>query len=281
MSRPAIAELVLAAAPPPASRRPQAIAVALSLHALIVLALLGTQPTLETWSADMAARVHDELTRLQLAEIEPLDPPPPPPPEPEEVKQAEPPPPAEDPAPAPPPSAPAPTPPRSAPARAARVVAAPAGALDLTGDVIVTGNASAYAGGVTTPTGTSDKPVSSVSPKPPAPQPQPPAPAAPKPPPQGDRSRPVGLAGDEWSCPWPAAAEGLPLDEQVATIRVVVAADGAVESAELVADPGDGFGAAALACARKTRFAPALDPTGRPIRARSPAIRVHFQRDRG
>ena len=62
-------------------------------------------------------------------------------------------------------------------------------------------------------------------------------------------------------------------------IRVVVTARGAVESAEIVTDPGDGFGAAALACARRTRFSPALDPRGRPIRARSPAIRVHFTRD--
>lgn len=278
MSRPAIAELVLAAAPRPASRRHQAIVVTLLLHAFVALAILLAQPTLETWSAEMAARVHDELTRLQLAEVEALAEPPPPPPPEEKAETPPPPAPTEAPAPAPAPE-PARPAPRPAPARAARVVTAPAGALDLTGDVIVTGRASAYAGGVTTPTGTSDKPVSSVSTNPPPVQPPP----TPTPPParKDDRARPVSLASDEWSCPWPAAAEGLALDEQVATIRVVVAPDGAVESAELVADPGDGFGAAALACARRTRFTPALDAGGRPIRARSPAIRVHFQRDRG
>ena len=94
------------------------------------------------------------------------------------------------------------------------------------------------------------------------------------------RSPPVALASSEWNCPWPVEADGLALDEQVATIRVVVDVRGAVETAELVADPGDGFGRAALACARRTRFSPALDRDGRPIRARSPAIRVHFTRDR-
>lgn len=277
MTRPAIAELVLAAAPRPASRRHQAIVVTLLLHAFVAVAILRAQPTLETWSAEMAARVHDDLTRLQLAEIEALEPPPPPPPE---VKAELPPPPTptEAPAPAPEPTKPAA---RPSPAKAARVVTAPAGALDLTGDVIVTGRASAYAGGVTTPTGTSDKPVSSVSPTNPPNAPPNTQPPSQPPPRKDDRSRPVRPASDEWNCPWPAAAEGLPIDEQVATIRVVVAPDGAVESTELVADPGDGFGPAALACARRTRFSPALDVDGRPIRARSPAIRVHFDRERG
>ena len=277
MTRPAIAALVLAAAPRPASRRHQAIVVTVLLHAFVAVAILRAQPTLETWSAEMAARVHDELTRLQLAENEALEPPPPPPPE-VKAEPLPPPPSTEAPAPAPAPTKPAA---RPAPAKAARVVTAPAGALDLTGDVIVTGRASAYAGGVTTPTGTSDRPVSSVSPNTPPPtQPNTRPPTQP-PPRKDDRSRPVSPASDEWNCPWPAAAEGLPIDEQVATIRVVVAPDGAVESTELVADPGDGFGPAALACARRTRFSPALDADGRPIRARSPAIRVHFDRERG
>lgn len=275
MTRPAIAELVFAAAAPPPPRRHQAIVVTALIHLGVAAAILGAQPTLETWSAEMAARVHDELTRLQLADVETLPPPP------------------VEPPPEPPPSAPAPAvaavapasdPPRSAPARpaparAARVVASPPGALDLTGDVVVTGHASAYAGGVTTSTGTSARPVPQASREPAAPPGAPPR-GVERPPAPTDRSRPVSLAGDEWNCPWPDAAEGLALDEQTAVIRVRVAVDGSVESAEVVSDPGNGFGPAALSCARRTRFTPALDASGRPIAARSPPIRVHFHRDR-
>jgi protein TonB len=277
VTRPAIAELVFAAAAPPPTRRHQALIVTALVHLGLAAAILGAQPTLETWSAEMAARVHDELTRIQLAEVETLPPPEPPPAEP---------PPAETPAEPPPaaaPAAPAADPPRSAPARpsparAARVVASPPGALDLTGDVVVAGHASAYAGGVTSSTGASTRPVHQASrdPSPPAPAPH----GVERPPAQRDRSRAVSLAGDEWNCPWPDAAEGLAIDEQVAVIRVRVAVDGAVESAEVVSDPGNGFGPAALSCARRTRFSPALDAEGRPIAARSPPIRVHFHRDR-
>ncbi|MDC0675156.1 energy transducer TonB family protein [Nannocystis radixulma] len=279
MTRPGIAAQVFAAAAPPASRRHHAIVVAVLLHLGLAVLILRAQPTLETWSATMAARVHDELTRLQLADVEPAEPPKPPP----EPAPPEPPPPATEPAPAvaaATPPAPAPAP-RPAPARAARVVAAPPGALDLTGDVVVVGSASAYVGGATSSTGTGTKPVPNASsqptPAPPAPPPAEPPPAAP---PTVDRSRPVALASAEWNCPWPAEADGLALDEQVAVIRVVVDARGVVETAEVVDDPGDGFGRAALACARVTRFSPALDRDGHPLRARSPAIRVHFTRDR-
>ena len=55
-------------------------------------------------------------------------------------------------------------------------------------------------------------------------------------------------------------------------------ADGSVEASEVVQDPGSGFAAAALRCARATRFTPATDADGRPIRAVSPPIRVHFYR---
>jgi protein TonB len=277
VTRPGIAAQVFAAAAPPASRRHHAIIVAVLLHLGVAILILRAQPTLETWSATMAARVHDELTRLQLADVERTEPPPPPP---EEPPPAEPPPPASEPAPAVAAAPPAPArPARPTPARAGRVVAAPPGALDLTGDVVVVGSASAYVGGATSSTGTGTKPVPNASSQPPSPPAPAPTSPPPPPPPADDRSRPVALASDEWNCPWPAEAEGLALDEQIAVIRVIVDARGVVESAELVTDPGDGFGAAALACARRTRFTPALDRDGRPVRARSPAIRVHFTRN--
>jgi protein TonB len=61
-------------------------------------------------------------------------------------------------------------------------------------------------------------------------------------------------------------------------IRVVAAADGRAASAELVSDPGHSFGAAAIACALRTRLSPARDAAGDAVRARSPPIRVRFTR---
>jgi protein TonB len=61
-------------------------------------------------------------------------------------------------------------------------------------------------------------------------------------------------------------------------IRVVVDANGKVESAEIVSDAGHGFGAAAIACALRTHFTPARAADGNPIRAQSPPIRVRFTR---
>ena len=103
----------------------------------------------------------------------------------------------------------------------------------------------------------------------------PPGPAAPVGP---DHSRPVSLADDDWNCAWPRSAEAADIDEQAVVIRVVVRADGSVESAQLVHDPGAGFGAAALECARRSRFRPALDRQGKALRAASPSIRVRFTR---
>ena len=66
--------------------------------------------------------------------------------------------------------------------------------------------------------------------------------------------------------------------EQSVTVRVTVRADGSVERASVIRDPGDGFGEAAVACALKTRFTPALNRAGEPIKAKSPPIKVRFTR---
>ncbi len=79
-------------------------------------------------------------------------------------------------------------------------------------------------------------------------------------------------------CPWPREAEGLGIDEQVVLLRVVVGADGRASSADVLADPGHGFGQAALGCARVARFEPARDRAGQPYAATSPPIRVTFRR---
>lgn len=90
--------------------------------------------------------------------------------------------------------------------------------------------------------------------------------------------RSVGLHASRWDCPWPSTASALREHEVDVTLRVVVRPDGSVLSAELLGDPGHGFGEAALRCARSTRFEPALDPGGSPMLATSPPIRVHFRR---
>jgi len=89
---------------------------------------------------------------------------------------------------------------------------------------------------------------------------------------------PVRLPSREWRCPWPTQAEYEDIDEQLVALRVLVAADGSVESTELVADPGFGFGAAARDCARRARFTPARDDNGHAVRALSPPIHVRFVR---
>nr|WP_233261226.1 TonB family protein [Vitiosangium sp. GDMCC 1.1324] len=160
-------------------------------------------------------------------------------------------------------------PPAPAPAQAGAVVAADEAEapLDFTGFDIVSGQGQSYAGGVTASNGTSTQAVEAVAS------------------PSGDangsgasRARSVQLPARNWECPWPREADALRIDEQAVVLRVVVTAEGRVTSAELVSDPGHGFGQAALECARNARFDAALDREGRPYAASSPPIRVRFTR---
>jgi len=152
--------------------------------------------------------------------------------------------------------------PKLPPAAAAKVLTAaedPNAPADLTGDTFVSGSATAAVGGYSAANGTSTTAVHVD--------------------PAHDHSKPVSLAsGGDWSCPWPREADQQQIDEQTAVVRVVVASNGSVVSAQIVQDPGFGFGAAAVACARTTRFSPARDPEGKPISASSPPIRVRFTR---
>jgi protein TonB len=156
-------------------------------------------------------------------------------------------------------------------AQAASIIARPAesdGPVDLTDEAVVTGAATSYAGGLTAAGGTSG---SAVEPAPAAARQ-----AAGSPP--LDRARPVSLPSESWTCPWPPEADAQQIDEQTVVLRVVVTASGEPESATVLADPGHGFGPAAVSCALRTRFTPALDARGRPTGATSPPIRVRFTR---
>lgn len=173
------------------------------------------------------------------------------------------------------PEPPAPTPPSESPpppAEAGQVVAADESAsqpLDFTGFDISIGSAERYAGGITASSGTNARAVRTRVVDRPA------EPAA-----RGatSRARPVGPPARDWDCPWPAEAGALSIDEQFVVIRAVVRENGTVTSAELISEPGYGFGEVALACVRRQSFPPATDDDGRPITATSPPIRVRFTR---
>jgi protein TonB len=92
------------------------------------------------------------------------------------------------------------------------------------------------------------------------------------------RARSVGLEESDWRCPWPDQAEAMDKNREDVVISVRVGADGHTLSADVLRDPGHGFGDAALACAKQTRFVPARDAAGLPIAAESPRIRVRFTR---
>jgi periplasmic protein TonB len=172
----------------------------------------------------------------------------------------------------PPPRAAAPATPPAAPAQAGQVLAADAEAqpLDFTSFDLATGDGPRYAGGVTASSGRSAQAAGGHV--------------------QTDGvarihggtarslARSVRLDAREWDCPWPRSAETLGIDEQLVLLRVIVRADGSVVSARLQADPGFGFGEAALACARRSRFTAAADASGNAITAESPPIRVRFTR---
>jgi TonB family protein len=160
-----------------------------------------------------------------------------------------------------------------APARAAAVLtrAAPEAPLDLTGNVFASGDADSFPGGASAGAGRTTAPVTGTIGVH--------APAANRPTvASASLARPVALAAGTWICPWPSEADAEQIDQQTVVIRVRVAPEGTVVSAQLVADPGTGFGHAAMTCARQTRFEPALDIDGHPMASWSPPIRVHFSR---
>jgi periplasmic protein TonB len=158
-------------------------------------------------------------------------------------------------------------------AQAATVVAqppAPGAPVDLTADTVVTGTANAYAGGVTSSTGTSSSAVPEKR--------SADAPGAALPLALPDRSGPVSRESEHWSCPWPREADAEQIDEQTVILQVVVDRTGAAATVTVLADPGHGFGSTAAACAMRTRFTPARNRSGEPVRSTSPPIRVRFSR---
>ena len=206
----------------------------------------------------------------QEIEIEEPPPPPPPPPEPEETK----------PEPAPPPrAAAAPPPPPPAPAQAGKVLTQepdPNEPVDLTGNTIVSGNAEAYAGGVTAANGTNPNAVRTLTSPTGVPGGSGPPKAAPAP--VGpDRSRRASFGGRDPNCPFPPEADTAQIDDTYVTLQIDVRADGRASGVRVLKDPGNGFAREARNCALKWNFDTALDRDGTPI-AQTFTARVHFTR---
>jgi len=166
-----------------------------------------------------------------------------------------------------PPDAPEPEKPPSEPppaAQAAQVVAAEGNAP--AAFAIATGSGSSYAGGTTTAhgTGTSANHTGQVG--------------------VGNgnglsKARPPQLHSRSWPCDWPAEADDLDSDEEFVTVRVSIAASGAVQDVEVLSDPGHGFAKRASLCARsKVTFDPALDAAGQPTAGKTPPVRIRFVR---
>lgn len=246
--------------------------VAFAAHAMLWAAAQRSEPSIETWSARMALLIHADLSQRPPVGLDsaPLPPPAAAPTEP--AKPALP---VVARAPRAASSRPSPaaiqqTSPSSA-GSAITTPAAPSEPVDLSANTVVAGTAAVYAGGVSAAAGPSkfaQPNASNVSTFGTTPSTTAPRSAA----------RPVQLDAKDWRCPWPRAALDQDVFEQSVTLRVVVGADGAVQTATLLSDPGNGFGAAALACAKSTRFSPARDASGRATSATSPPIRVRFTR---
>lgn len=150
--------------------------------------------------------------------------------------------------------------------------------VDLTAWGMVSGEANAFVGGVTSTKGTSKvasqktAPVASGVPGGTGTGPAPTKPAQ-------DLSRPPGLPeGSSWdSCGFPAEADMDQIDFAMVTLAVTVAADGSPQSVSAVNDPGHGFGPLATQCARRKKYRPALDAAGNPI-IKTIQFRVRFTR---
>jgi len=128
-----------------------------------------------------------------------------------------------------------------------------------------------YAGGVTSSVGTSKRSVAEKAPVGAVAAAENAAPTA------IDRSKPAQPIGGDWDCKslFPASAH---VDTATVIIVARVSEDGAAAAITVVSDPGQGFGAAARACALRQKYAPAEDHEGRRVTGNTTPFRVRFTR---
>lgn len=268
-----------------------AVLIAIALHLTIVVWAILLHPTLADWGTETVSHVRAYLQELERKKVRVKLPPLPSrrPTEPRPFEQ-----------PLPQPLRPVPVAQRPQPrisprktrfarrrvkrvgqkpsqAQAGRVLTQkpdPQAPLDFSGGGFVSGSGTHYAGGVTSARGDSKRAVQDL------PDESQQRPLRPRPRRQKKPSYKVGvrLAQSDWNCPWPTLADRENIDEQTVLIRVQVSAKGHVEQVNVLQDPGFGFAQEAKRCAFQARFLAAQDDQGRPVRAFSPPIRVHFSR---
>jgi len=155
------------------------------------------------------------------------------------------------------------------PAQAGRAIAVD-GPADLTAFDLVVGTGSSYAGGTSSAQGTGREAVheeAQIGSRGKGGAPPPP-----------DLSRPAGLLGHDWSCPWPDEAQDSDLRDARVSLRVRISASGEPQNVDILAAPAQGgFSDAARHCALLETYRPALDASGAPI-ATDKLFNVHFLR---
>ena len=165
----------------------------------------------------------------------------------------------------------------AAPAAAGKVIAAtddPNTPVDLTNTVVV-GSAESYGGGNSANNGTSTTPVRATA----IPGGVPGGTGTSPTPASIDRSRGAGLLGStDWNCSFPAEADVAQIDEAVVKVQVSINADGAPQTVKVLADPGSGFGGAAIRCAKRQRFRVALDRDGNAQAGTTNPFNIRFSR---
>ncbi|HEX4338018.1 MAG TPA: energy transducer TonB [Polyangiaceae bacterium] len=250
------------------------VSLALTVALYLSLGLRGL--AMSTGLGGFADSVFRVLQRSHHTEYE-IEPPPPPPPEPEPTPEPEP----EVPKEAPPPKAAAAPATPPAAAQAGQVMTStpdPDEPVDLTGDGFVQGTGDAFAGGVTTTSGTSKSAVRDVKA---AGSAEAAAPAVKPSTGTGgpDQSRKAALlGGNSWDrCGFPAEADIEQINNARVTLVVTVDSDGHATNASVSQDPGYGFGALAKRCALRERYSPALNRAGEPVTA-TQTIVINFRR---
>jgi hypothetical protein len=100
-----------------------------------------------------------------------------------------------------------------------------------------------------------------------------------EPPPPPDRSRGATVfMGYNEDCDFPAEADRDRIDHGWAMLIVTVRANGRAAAVQVLSDSGHGFGRVAQKCALNARYRPALDKSGAPVQADTPAFRYRFTR---
>jgi len=80
-------------------------------------------------------------------------------------------------------------------------------------------------------------------------------------------------------CPFPVEADRTGIEGATVVLRVQVDASGMPVGADVVDDPGYGFGRAGAECAMKARYAPAMDADGHAIAGTTGLFRLTYSHE--